>query len=128
MTETIHAIAEQTNLLALNAAIRPPAPARTRRGFAVVADEVRKLGRTSQSTGEIHALVSQVTAVAQSVVAAMGQVGEHTRHGEGQLDAAMAALQQIVAASIQVNFMVCGIAETNHQQSITSHDLWSTAR
>ncbi len=96
IVKTISEIGDRTNLLALNAAIEAARAGEAGRGFAVVADEVRKLAeRSGKATKEIetivHAMqdqlvranaalqdgssgVHKVTADAEEIVSAMGQI------------------------------------------------------
>jgi methyl-accepting chemotaxis protein len=99
----ISEIADQTNLLALNASIEAARAGEHGRGFAVVAEEVGKLAeRSSAATKEIAVLIDEsVKNVNQGVQTARGS----------QLK-----MEQIRAASQQVNQTIEGLAESTRQQ------------
>ncbi len=103
----IAAIADQTNLLALNAAIEAARAGEAGRGFAVVASEVKSLaGQTSKATaeiaGQIAAIRSAVTAVAETIEQVVGVVDDITNVST----AIAAATEQQTVATDEINFNV----------------------
>ncbi|MGK7932995.1 MAG: methyl-accepting chemotaxis protein [Microcystaceae cyanobacterium] len=123
----IGSFADQTNLLALNASIEAAHAGEEGRGFAVVADEVRSLARQSaEATAEIEALVANIQAETNDVVAAMEAGTEQVVMGTKLVDETRKSLNKITVASIQISELVEAIAQTAVQQADTSENVTQT--
>ena len=126
IAQTISEIANQTNLLALNAAIEAARAGESGRGFAVVADEVRKLAeRTSISTVDITATVSEIEQVTNSAVISMNQAMKEMEQGIVLIEEGGSSLQEITRSSEEVTDMAQHIASAAKQQAVASQSIAS---
>jgi hemerythrin-like metal-binding protein len=99
----INDIAGRTRLLSLNATIEAVSAGEAGRGFAVVANEVKELAR--QTTGETEAIRSQI---------------DNMRN---QVEAAQAAMVDVVSVIEEVNMIAQTIAAAVEEQSATSNEI-----
>jgi methyl-accepting chemotaxis protein len=100
----IDGIAFQTNILALNAAVEAARAGEQGRGFAVVAAEVRNLAQRS-------------AVAAKDIKVLIGTSVDTVDAGSKQVDAAGAAMSEIVASIRRVVDIMAEIAAASEQQS-----------
>lgn len=122
--DVIRGISEQTNLLALNAAIEAARAGEQGRGFAVVADEVRSLAqRTSESTDEIHQMITELQDGAKTAVASVHEGKQHAELGVQAAVKTNDALDEIVGNIQHISDLNTQIATATEEQSAVINEI-----
>ena len=118
---------EQTNMLALNASIEAAQAGKEGRGFAIIAQEVRKLAKQSaQATIDIEKLIAELQEETNEVIATMETSTEEVVTGTKLVDETRQSLNQITAASNEINQLVEAIAQSTILQSQVSEIVTKT--
>ncbi|MDG3088326.1 methyl-accepting chemotaxis protein [Vibrio hannami] len=122
--DVIRGISEQTNLLALNAAIEAARAGEQGRGFAVVADEVRSLAqRTSESTDEIHEMITELQDGAKVAVDSVHKSREQAVLGVEAAQRTNSALEEIVADVQHISDLNTQVATATEEQSVVINEI-----
>lgn len=131
MLTIIMSVADQTNLLSLNAAIEASKAGEHGKGFSVVAEEIRRLAdQTSQSSGEIANIISEIQAASSSAIM-VTEKSMHEMESGGQLVGDLASrfstikdqVQQILPQIENVSESISELANGNNEISRSVKDM-----